>query len=878
MSKLGVHISAGNRRGFGEFLQACVAAASPVPVVFAVDQDVWPDVAKFSPTTIVIFRHQNNDPATGGQDGPGDAYVGDPIQSAQRWMAANMVSWRKNRAHYYAPINEQDAGTLPGYTWLNAFSLECLRIADANGFKLALYGFSGGNPRDGDTDLDRSTLEDKWRELVPSLQFAKQHGHILLLHEYGFGSVAANGGPATSLRASAPDLALRYRRSYRFLHRFDADPPLVISEASAGVGGFGRLGQAAWLEDAQWYDSELMRDRVVIGCCLYQLGGDENFKDVLPALGAYIAAAPTIAPEGDPVIDLDEEIDDVAVDYVVVTHLLPQDATQAEARQVIEIAHAARQSVVYSADDAKRLVRPGLPGSKVVVWAPQRWADDIGAWLDVSTETRQFAADPVPAPAGDGWCPFAIKKPLTNGAYWPGRNGRSVKAVCLHIAEGPLSAVYPWFNRAGAQQSAHFCIGRDGTIEQYVSILDSAWANGKVASPTWVGLINGVNPNTYTISIEHEGYWNEARPQAMDDALIRLLKWLQVQAIWTDGAKPRWTPHVNLIGHGEIDSLSRAHCPGPHVNFSAIAAAANGQPLAQPIVARVGLHDLGGAEWMLKNGRRGIALDHVSITDRPIALDYTRFTRAGIDIVLRVQYGYADGTGTLPPPDRLAKFEQAVIDTLKQATGVLCVQYGNEINNLAEHPGFNPTTGKPGPNYFALSPEYYVASYNRVWRALPAAVLMGPAALDPYYGPGSNNREWWAAILAGIDDADALFLHPKTQTNEPSEIESEARFADDPLRWQYLHYRTIETALEVVPGRLSNLPVILAEVNPQRTPTGLGWLPNNTEWIRRAKAWVTQWNSRADHQAITGVVFYRFDDDDWRLRDKPVLLAEVFKS
>lgn len=317
-----------------------------------------------------------------------------------------MPVWRRNQAHYYAPINEQDAGTLPGYTWLNAFSLECLRIADTNGFKLALYGFSGGNPRDGETDLDRSTLEDKWRELVPSLQFAKQHGHILLLHEYGFGSPANHGGPATSLRASAPDLALRYRRSYRFLHRFNADPPLVISEASAGVGFNESFGIAPWLADAQWYDSELMRDRVVVGCCLYQLGGDENLRDALPGLGAYVSATPTQEPEGDPVIGLDEESDEMPVDYVVIAHLLPQDATQAEAEQVIKAAHAAKQSVVYSADDARRLVKPGQPGSKVIVWAPQRWVDDIVAWLDVAVETRQFetvVTPPPPLPAGNAW-------------------------------------------------------------------------------------------------------------------------------------------------------------------------------------------------------------------------------------------------------------------------------------------------------------------------------------------------------------------------------------------------------------------------------------------------------------------------------------------
>jgi hypothetical protein len=132
---------------------------------------------------------------------------------------------------------------------------------------------------------------------VPSLQYAKQHGHILLLHEYGFGSPAANGGPEASLRASMPNLALRYRRSYRWLARFNADPPLVISEAGSGVGGFGELGQAAWLADAKWYDGELMRDRVVMSCCLYQVGGAENIRDALPVLGEYVAATPTPAPE-----------------------------------------------------------------------------------------------------------------------------------------------------------------------------------------------------------------------------------------------------------------------------------------------------------------------------------------------------------------------------------------------------------------------------------------------------------------------------------------------------------------------------------------------------------------------------------------------------
>ena len=194
-----------------------------------------------------------------------------------------------------------------------------------------------------------------------------------------------------------------------------------------------------------------------------------------------------------------------------------------------------------------------------------------------------------------------------------------------------------------------------------------------------------------------------------------------------------------------------------------------------------------------------------------------------------------------------------MIATMKGAKGVKYFQYGNEVNNSAEWP-----TGSP------ITIEGYIQSYNRVWAGIPQRVLLGPAAIDPYYGPGSNNRAWWTAILQGIRGADVLFLHPKTQTNDPTEIDSAAKFSDDPLKWQYLHFRTIETSLEAVPARFIDKPVYLTEVNPQRTPTGLGWLADNTEWVRRAKAFVARWNADYGHQRINGLVFYRWADDDWR--------------
>jgi len=194
--------------------------------------------------------------------------------------------------------------------------VECMNIAEANGYKLALYAFSGGNPKDVLQPASGQvfTRDDAWRELIPSLQQAKANGHILLLHEYGFAFV--------TLKNSTPHLALRYRHAYRFLTQFNADAPLVISEASAGVG-FAGLAPKLWMEDVKWYDAEIMKDRAVIGCCLYQLGGSENFVSLVPQLADYISATPTPPPaqQAVPVVagpDLDASGQPVSDEFIFI--------------------------------------------------------------------------------------------------------------------------------------------------------------------------------------------------------------------------------------------------------------------------------------------------------------------------------------------------------------------------------------------------------------------------------------------------------------------------------------------------------------------------------------------------------------------------------
>jgi len=226
----------------------------------------------------------------------------------------------------------------------------------------------------------------------------------------------------------------------------------------------------------------------------------------------------------------------------------------------------------------------------------------------------------------------------------------------------------------------------------------------------------------------------------------------------------------------------------------------------------------------------------------------------------------------------LAAFEDAVVETLNKAKGVTAVHYGNEINNLAEAPGFDQGN-PPGDHFFGLTPKYYIESYNRIWRRIGREVKLGPAPIDPYFGPGSNNRDWWVQILNGIEGARALFLHSKTQDNNPDNIRSDGRFGNDPLRWQFLHFRTIETSLEVVPQRFKALPVYVTEANPQRiNDRELGWENGNTRWVSECVSYLQELNSRAGQQAVDGVVFYRWVNDAWELQNKRDIQSQIIEE
>lgn len=134
------------------------------------------------------------------------------------------------------------------------------------------------------------------------------------------------------------------------------------------------------------------------------------------------------------------------------------------------------------------------------------------------------------------------------------REGYRPEAIVIHIMDGTLEGTTDWFSKWKSKVSAHYGIGKNGEVCKYVPESLRAWHCGVVNFPSWKLLKAGINPNFYTIGIEHEGTptfeWTEATKISSSELIREIcLRW----------NIPIDRDHV--IGHYEIDSLRRPNCP-----------------------------------------------------------------------------------------------------------------------------------------------------------------------------------------------------------------------------------------------------------------------------------------------------------------------------
>ena len=63
--------------------------------------------------------------------------------------------------------------------------------------------------------------------------------------------------------------------------------------------------------------------------------------------------------------------------------------------------------------------------------------------------------------------------------FTPGRSGNTIKLIVVHSTQGSLQSAANWFNNPAAKVSAHYGIGKDGSLEQYVQFEDTAHHAGQ---------------------------------------------------------------------------------------------------------------------------------------------------------------------------------------------------------------------------------------------------------------------------------------------------------------------------------------------------------------------------------------------------------------
>src|SRR5450631_1958495 len=131
--------------------------------------------------------------------------------------------------------------------------------------------------------------------------------------------------------------------------------------------------------------------------------------------------------------------------------------------------------------------------------------------------------------------------------------GLRPEAIVVHIIDGSFAAGESVFRNPATQKSAHYAVSWTGSVDQFVDENDTAFHAGIVVNPTWPLLKPRINPNFYTIGIEHEGCPDDVWPEAQLSASATL-----IGEIATRWGIPLDESHV--IRHHQIRASKT--CPG----------------------------------------------------------------------------------------------------------------------------------------------------------------------------------------------------------------------------------------------------------------------------------------------------------------------------
>jgi hypothetical protein len=283
-----------------------------------------------------------------------------------------------------------------------------------------------------------------------------------------------------------------------------------------------------------------------------------------------------------------------------------------------------------------------------------------------------------------------------------------------------------------------------------------------------------------------------------------------------------------------------------------------------------GLHDPYDRGLFAYTGKTGWVLFTERVTSETGNPAYREWSEASyFGVIARLNNDYG-GTGTIPVPSEYDRFAAQCAAWVQKSPGCHVWVIGNEMNNPREWPeeGRRPD--------LMITPEGYADCFNRVRAAIKAAqpgAVVVPGAVDPFQGPSVSSLDWFRRMLAGIRDLDGIALHCYTHGYTPDLVTDLARFQDDPLRWQYYHFRCYTTFLDVIPPLWRNRPVYITETDPTGSQP---WSGGQNGWTAAAYAEIDRWNRQPYSQQIQALILYRWSrDDPYSISDKPGVQNDI---
>lgn len=171
--------------------------------------------------------------------------------------------------------------------------------------------------------------------------------------------------------------------------------------------------------------------------------------------------------------------------------------------------------------------------------------------------------------------------PATAANWTAGRAGQTIRALVNHEMQGTLAGTIAAFRDPRHAASAHYGIGADGRVVQFVADADMAWANGPIRAPNlaavpWIArcVREGINPNALTLALEwegaHAGRWVASRLPGY--TTLRVTRWwvptdvqyaagvALMRALVARHAIP--VDRAHICRHSDFDSVTKGFCPG----------------------------------------------------------------------------------------------------------------------------------------------------------------------------------------------------------------------------------------------------------------------------------------------------------------------------